>query len=78
MRLRWGPYATRLAEQVLIRDPFYVVQVLSEAPANVLADILRNLVTIFDARALTCLCALRPRRSGSLRLSSLDPADRLL
>ena len=57
MRLRFGPHATRLAEQVLIRDPFYVLQVLSEAPASVLADILRGLVTVFDARALTCACA---------------------
>ena len=56
MRLRFGPHATRLAEQVLIRDPFYVVQVLSEAPASILADILRNLVTVFDARPLTCAC----------------------
>lgn len=57
MRLRFGPHATRLAEQVLIRDPFYVVQILSEAPASVLADILRGLVTAFDSRPLTCACA---------------------
>lgn len=57
MRLRFGPYATRLAEQVVVRDPYYVVQILGEAPSTVLADVLRSLVTVFDARPLTCTCA---------------------
>ena len=57
MRLRWGPYASRLAEQVLVRDPFYVVQVLAREPHGGLAYVLQGLVEAFDARPLRCDCA---------------------
>lgn len=63
MRLRWGPHATKLAEQVLLRDPYYVVDALAQSPESVLADVFRDLIASFDARAFTCRCV-RCRRSA--------------
>ncbi len=57
LRLRFGPQAGRLPEQVVLRDPFYVVQVLASSRSSVLADILRGLVAEFDAKPLACGCA---------------------
>ena len=57
MRLRWGPHAQQLAEQVLMRDPQYVADVLDAQPDGVLATIFRDLIVRFDARPLTCPCA---------------------
>lgn len=57
LRLRWGPHAGKLAEQVLLRDPQYVTGVLDDQPEGVLASVFRDLITQFDARALACRCA---------------------
>lgn len=57
MRLRWGPHASQLAEQVVLRDPCYVVRTLSEQPDGVLAAVFRDLILAFDARPLSLGCA---------------------
>lgn len=42
MRLRWGPHASQSAGQVVLRDPWYVVQILATQPQGVLADVLET------------------------------------
>ena len=57
MRLRWGPHRDRAPEQVMLRDPLYVIDVLDRQPDGVLAAVFRDLVTQFDARPLATPCA---------------------
>ena len=57
MRLRWGPHRDRSPEQVLLRDPLYVIEVLDRRPEGGLAAIFRDLVDDFDARPLATPCA---------------------
>ena len=57
MWLRWGPHAGEVAEQLLLRDPQYVIAVLGDQPAGVLASVFRDLITRFDLRRLVCSCA---------------------
>ena len=57
MRLRWGPHASRLAEQVVIADPHYVLSVLNDMPDGVLAGVFRDLILKLDSRPLLTACA---------------------
>ena len=66
MRLRWGPHASSLAQQVVLRDPFYVVQTLSEHPESVLAAVFRDLILAFDERAVLQACARCARQADGL------------
>ena len=66
MRLRWGPHASQLAEQVVLGDPCYVVRTLSEQPDGALAGIFRELILAFDARPLSVGCARCGREADGL------------
>lgn len=57
MRLRWGPHASHLTEQVVVSDPLYVLGVLDDHPDGALAKIFRDLILQLDDRALTTSCA---------------------
>lgn len=56
MRLQWGPYATQLAEQVVVNDPLYVLETLARRPDGGLAAVWRDLITRFDTRPFTVAC----------------------
>ena len=57
MRLRWGPYATLSAEQVVVIDPLYVLSILDRHADGGLAGVFQDLIGRFDARPFTCACA---------------------
>ena len=62
VRLRWGPHASRLAQQIVLIDPLYVIDTLDLQPAGPLAAAFRELVQTFDAKPFALPCA-RCRRS---------------
>lgn len=57
MRLRWGPHASQLAEQVVVNDPPYVLSVLDTLPGGGLATVFRDLIIRFDNRPFSSACA---------------------
>lgn len=57
MRLRFGPYAGKSTEVLLLRAPDYAEWVLSHRPEGALGRAFTDLIAAFDARPLERACA---------------------
>ena len=64
LRLKYGPHAGRVAEQVVLRDPQYCLWWLAERQESALADIFRGLISQFDDRRFQEPCARCGRRAS--------------
>ena len=66
MRLKGEPHASRPAEQVVLRDPLYVVQTLDDHLEVVLAGAFRELIGVFNALPIRQACARCGRTADGL------------
>ena len=57
MRLKWGPHRGRTPEQLVLREPAFVLQVLDRNAGGALASRFRDLIAILEARPLVTPCA---------------------